>query len=288
MSSKCFSSYKLLSLQHNTQKFNTYVDRNALGILVEAGIRPWGLATSSNYELQFGFDVSRVRNGGLMGASVVTGPTTCDISFGYKEIDSAEKIPVKIIGSFILESLEKFFQGYGRAPRGILFQRDGRLFESEKKGIQGAIARFMKAHPEQPHINWVSVSIEKTTSVPFRVFRRERNSINRPWSGSYFIQDEKVGYVILAGDPSLRQGSPRPIRIEIVDNSPNTAVTVDRLLEEVFWLSRLNWNSPDIDIRLPITLRFTDQKLERYSLELENGEDEEDDWELPDSEPDED
>lgn len=50
------------------------------------------------------------------------------------------------------------------------------------------------------------------------------------------------------------------------------------VLRDLFWLSQLNWNSPEIDIRLPITLRFTDQKLERYALELDD-EDDEDDWE---------
>lgn len=64
----------------------------------------------------------------------------------------------------------------------------------------------------------------------------------------------------------------------LIDSSSDAAPEIVPILQDIFWLSRLNWNSPDIDIRLPITLRFTDQKLERYALEAVT-DDDDGDWE---------
>ncbi len=279
--SKCFSTLKLQS-QARRNRLHSYADGNALGMLVENGTRPWGLADGLVHEVHFGFDVARYRKAGLMGASVITDVAACDISFGYDEIDKREEIPTKIIGAFVLERLEDFFTANGRAPHRILFQRDGRLLDKELKGLRRAVRRFAEAHPDQPAPPWVAISIEKSTSVPLRLFREAPQGIARSFSGSYFLQNSRVGYLVTAGGPSLRQGTPRPIRVEVVASSPGAQPEIVEILEDIFRLSQLNWNSPEIDIKLPITLRFTDQKLERYALEVE--EDDQDDWDEPEGE----
>lgn len=278
--SKCFSTSKLRAQARDPQRFVTYVERNALGMLVENGTRPWGLAEPLAYEMHFGFDVARTRPGGLMGASEVADAAASDIVFGYKEIEARERIPPQIIGKFVLEHLTRFFDQHGRAPRSILFQRDGRLLEAERRGVRRALEKFAAAHPGITPPAWVAVSIEKTTSVPLRLFRDDAGAVARPYSGSIFLQNDRVGYLVTAGDPSLRQGTPRPLQVEIVDASEGDPPQLTTLLRDIFWLSQLNWSSPEIDISLPITLRFTDEKLERYALESEDDEDE-GDWDTP-------
>lgn len=276
--SKCFATAKLKERAGNPDKLGVYLDRNALGMLVENGTRPWALATPLHYELHFGFDVARTSHGGLMGAAVVDGATGSAISFGYEEIDAAERIPTKSIRSFVREQLELYFQTHGRLPASILFQRDGRLLDTEIKGIRAAMQRVSKEHPECASPAWAAVVIEKTTSAPLRLFLKQGHQVERPLSGTYLLQHTQAGYVILAGAPTLKQGSPRPIRVELIDASSDAVPEIVPILQDIFWLSRLNWNSPDIDIRLPITLRFTDQKLERYALEAVT-DDDDGDWE---------
>jgi hypothetical protein len=82
-----------------------------------------------------------------------------------------------------------------------------------------------------------------------------------------------------AGDPSLPQGTPRPLRVEIVESSVGHEPALLAILEDIFKLAQLNWSSPETDIRLPITLRFTDQMLERFALDAEEEDDEWDDEE---------
>jgi hypothetical protein len=275
--SKCFSTANLRNqARKGANRLAAYIEGNALAMLVENDTRPWGLAEPLNYELQFGFDVARFRHGGLFGASVLSGLAATDIRFRYKEFDGREKVPAKIIGSFVLEELERFFQETNRGPRTILFQRDGRLLGSERQGIRGALRRFAERHLDEPPPTWSAVTVEKNTAVALRIFRAEGDRAARAYSGSYAIQDFRTGWLVLAGAPSLRQGTTRAVQIEIVDGSGEAKLLA--VLSDIFSLSQLNWNSPEIDISLPITLRFTDQKLERYAIEAEVDEDA-DKWE---------
>ena len=274
---KCFSSVTLRRVANTPRRLDSYVERNALAMLVENGMRPWGLADPLTYEMQFGFDVARLSHGGVMGASVISDASGCDITFHNNEIKAREGIPTKVIGPFVLERLQHFFAVNGRSPRSILFQRDGRLLEAERTGIRTAIRKFSEAHPEQPTLAWAMVSVEKSTSVPIRLFREAVTGVAGAFSGTYVLQNPRVAYLVLAGEPSLAHGTPRPCRIEVVEASSGSWPDIIPILQDIFWLAQLNWNAPEIDMNLPIILRFTDQKLERYALELD-GEDDDEDW----------
>jgi len=273
---KCFSTANLRSqVQRGGNRLTAYIEGNALAMLVENGTRPWGLADPLNYELHFGIDVARFGYGGLFGVSVLSGQSATDIRFGYKAFAGREKVPAKIMGPFLLNELERFFEMHGRGPRSILFQRDGRLLDSERQGIRGALRRFADKHPDEPNPSWLAVTVEKNTAVALRIFRNEGDRVVRAYSGTYAIQDRRTGWLVLAGAPSLRQGTPRALQVEIVDGTGEPELLP--VMSDIFRLSQLNWNSPEIDISLPITLRFTDQKLERYAIEAEA--DEDDEWE---------
>jgi len=276
--SKCFSSAKLRGKAGDRGKLASYLLGNTLSLLVENGTRPWALADPLAHELQIGVDAARYREGGLMGAAIVGDASGGDISFVYEEIEARERIPAKVIGPVVLRALDAFFAANGRAPRAILFQRDGHLLETERKGIRAALDRFARAHPEQPRLAWSAVSIEKTTSVPLRLVSERGGVVDAPLGGAYALQDARVGYIVLAGYP-VRQGTPRPVRVEVVDGSGDA--DIGAILRDIFLLAQLNWSSPEIAISLPLTLRFADEKLERYALEVgwDDGEDDADDWE---------
>ncbi len=272
VASKCFSTANLRDqARRGGNRLMSYIENNALAMLVENGTRPWGLAEPLHHELQMGFDVARFRHGGLMGASVISNLAASDILFAYKEFGGRERMPANIIGPFVLQQLEHFYEVNGRAPRSILFQRDGKLLESELQGIQTALRRFGERHVGGAVPIWAAATIEKNTAVPLRVFRLEGECVERAYSGTYALQDPQTGWLVLAGGPGLRQGTPRAVQIEIRASSGETGLLP--VLTDIFRLSHLNWNSPGIEISLPITLRFADQKLERYALESEVGED---------------
>jgi len=275
--SKCFSSKKLQGWARDAQRRANYIRGNSLAMLVENGTRPWGLSSRLNHEMQFGFDSTRYGNGGLMGAAVISDTSGIDITFAYEGIRARERIDTKVIGKFVQQQLERFHAINGRSPESLLFQRDGRLLETERKGIERALSLFAEAHPTEPRPTWTMVTVEKSTSVPLRIFRKVMGQIDAPFGGTYIIQQKHIAFLVLAGFPS-RQGTPRPVRIEVVAGSDDGPDIVP-ILQDIFRLSQLNWNTPEIAINLPLTLRFTDQKLERYALEGDSDPDyPDDDW----------
>lgn len=275
--SKCFSISKLRDKARDKRKMASYILGNALAMLVENGSRPWGLATPLAHDMHFGFDAATYGSkGGLMGAAVVSDMSGADIVFANEEISARERIDAKVIGKFVLQQLERFYEEHGRSPCNILFQRDGRLLDPERKGIARALARFADAHPLHPQPGWAMATVEKSTSVPLRLFRDINDGVDAPFGGTYVLQSAHVAYLVLAGYPS-KQGTPRPVRVEIVDNNGDT-LGMTAVLRDIFWLSQLNWNAPEIDISLPLILRFTDQKLERYAIDVEVDAGDDDDW----------
>ncbi len=79
--------------------------------------------------------------------------------------------------------------------------------------------------------------------------------------------------------PRLPQGTPRPLRVEVVESSVGYELALLPILEDIFKLAQLNWSSPETDTRLPIAQRFTGQMLERFALDAEEEDDEWDDEE---------
>jgi len=63
--------------------------------------------------------------------------------------------------------------------------------------------------------------------------------------GTYFLQNDRVGYLVTAGDPSLPQGTPRPLRVEVVESSVGHEPALLPILEDIFKLAQLNWSSPE-------------------------------------------
>lgn len=210
--SKCFSSAKLRYQARDDRRFTSYVQRNTLGILIENGAAPWGLAQPLRYELQFGFDVAHMERGvSFMGAVAIADRAGSDPYFGYADIESGNRIPTKVVVRFILDRLERFRAAEGRAPRSILFQRKGRLMDTEARGIPQALDIYATKHPNDPRPDWAIVTIEKTTSASLRLFLEEgADCVGRSFSGSYLVQNPRIGYLVTAGAPSLRVGTPRP------------------------------------------------------------------------------
>jgi hypothetical protein len=277
VASKCFSLRKLQDRSRDEQKLASYIRGNTLAMLVENGTRPWGLESPLTHEMQFGFDATPYGAGGLMGATVISDSRGVDIVFANEPIRARERIETKVIGKFVQQQLERFHATQGRPPKSILFQRDGRLLETERQGIERALFLFAEAHPDEPSPAWTMITVEKSTSVPLRIFREAESHTESPFGGTYVLQQKHIAFLVLAGFPS-RQGTPRPVRIEIVGSS-DTKPDLVPILQDIFRLSQLNWNTPEIDISLPLTLRFTDQKLERYSIEADpDADDSDDDW----------
>ena len=152
--------------------------------------------------------------------------------------------------------------------------------DTEARGVPLALDKYAARHPNDSRPEWAIVTIEKTASTPLRMFLEEgADRVGRSFSGSYRLQSPRVGYLVTAGAPSLRVGTPRPLRIAVEAWGPGAdAPDIVAVLQDLFWLSQLSWSAPEVDSRLPLTLRFTAQKLGRFVLEYDD-EDDVGEWE---------
>ena len=280
---KCFSTSRMLE-EARKDRLRTYTLMNTLSLLVEAGFRFWGLADELTYEMQLGIDVAFMKNQSLMGCSTSMNRNGTDIVFDNERIAlkknriRREGIPTRILRKYVEKQLASFHRKFERLPQNMLFQRDGRLFDAEETAIRKAIERMLIDHKECQPPSWTIITVQKKTAASVRLFRKAEDKILRPWSGSYFLESNSVGHLVTAGDPSASLGTPKPLQVQVVAQSDATERNIVPILDDLFKLSQLNWESPEKDIGLPLTLRFTDKKLERYAAEIDEEELDNDDW----------
>ena len=261
---KCFDTRTLRDKSRNPRDLAKYSQINALGMLVENGVRPWLLDQPLHYAIHIGFDVVRFKKSGLMGATVLSDRFGSDLVFASRPFDRAETIPRKVIGPFVLETLNTYFARYKAMPERILLQRDGLFFEEEIAAIATAMERWQTQHPDQPKPEWAAVNIKKDSFTPIRLFRDVGGNIATPYAGTWLTINPTTGYLVTTGDLGLQHGTAQPLRLELAGSSEHTP-SLDTIARDIFWLAQLHWNTPDIATTLPITLHLTDQKLEQYA-----------------------
>jgi hypothetical protein len=278
--SKCFSS-STFRQKHLRGQVDSYIQFNTLSMLGENDTRLWGIEGGLNYELHIGLDVARNDNASLMGATTLSNKTANNLNFFQKKLPAnddrslKEQIPTATLGSFVLDRLKEFYTTYNRIPRNILFHRDGRAYDSEIDGIEKAIKKFLAESEINEELSWTLISLFKSNSMSLRLFASLNGKISSPFTGSYFVQNKTKAFIVTSGAPNLPQGTPKPIQVEIVSGNGSKSHELKDILRDVYWLTHLNWASPRITTSLPATIRYTDEKLERYILE---GNDEDEDW----------
>jgi len=118
-----------------------------------------------------------------------------------------------------------------------------------------------------PDVRCAVVEIRKN-HLPVRLFTAVKEN------SSEFLQNPLPGtYLILVSQRALLTTTARPgawdsprggrtagtLLLEIVDSIG--AVDIEYIAEDAYRLTHLNWNAPDIEIGLPVTIRWADEAL---------------------------
>jgi len=74
--------------------------------------------------------------------------------------------------------------------------------------------------------------------------------------GDHFIIDDNTAVLATTGRPTLSQGTAKPLLIEL--ETIKGSFDVAKIIRDVFYLSELNWGSPLLSIKLPITIKYAD------------------------------
>jgi hypothetical protein len=113
------------------------------------------------------------------------------------------------------------------------------------------------------------VEIRKS-HTPVRIFTEVGPPANRlmnPLPGMYLVLDARRALLATTGRPGpWEQGQGRTagtLLLNLVESTLPLSIT--SLAEDAYRLTHLNWNAPDIEISVPVTIRWNDEAL-RVSL----------------------
>jgi len=168
-------------------------------------------------------------------------------------------IPKKDMENILEDLIEKY------EPREIIFHKSATFHKEEKEAI-GNICR-------RKNIQYALVHIER--SNPYRVYGvNNEGYVISPLRGTVVLDKYNMNRAILLTtgivmlDGKLRMwhdlGTPRPLEIMIEENT--TRYSIREISEQVLALTKLDWNTTEISLRVPITLKYSNKaaKLAPY------------------------
>jgi len=166
----------------------------------------------------------------------------------------------------ILEALGEYQGSSENGPRKIIIHRDGRLTRSEKEGLIEAVHSLVADRQLPADVSVAAVDIKK--SHPFRIFEKGREDYQNPLIGSYFLLDDRRCIINTTGFPVLpMQVTAHPL---LLDMDPIIGqFNILDIAKDVFYLSELNWGSPKMNIKMPITIRFAEKRIEYADKSIE-------------------
>lgn len=172
----------------------------------------------------------------------------------------------------LFEIVRQYNEATGEFASSILIHRDGRMFEPELVGARNAIEHLRGSGFVAPNATLTCVEIAKHSFTSLRLFALDRNGdseiTSNPTVGQYYAPTVNDGYLVATGKPFARQGTVLPLHVHKLEGP----VSIDHILEDVFWFTNLTWSQPEGCTRTPITIKINDRRLAEDAGEYDENE----------------
>lgn len=248
-------------------RYDSYLTFTALDLLVTSGHRLWSLESSLHYDLYIGIDVLNNTAGFTF---VADGGAIC--RFVPSESEQSEALSAEQVAQVLLKHLRELIprikEAIGHLPRHIVVHRDGRWYDSERLGFSHAIKQLFREGLLTADVVTGVVEIQKTSAQRWRMFKREANRHYNPLVGTYHIFDQETGLVCTTGYPAIGNATAKPLVIRIADGN----LEIEKVLQDVYWLSTLVWTKPDGIQSTPLTIKLADNWLEATAATMSDDE----------------
>lgn len=248
----------------------------ALGVLTTAGVQPWVLS-ELNHDVYIGIDTLHGRVSyhflfGKGGRHVLT-------SFGSsikrgRSQESLEKIELRTKIEATLREIKRA----GHAMRSVVIHRDGRWWKRESQALREAVSILKRDKILADDCKIGVVEIRKS-HFPVRLFTRvapPANQLLNPLPGTYLVLDQFRTLLSTTGRPGAwdrNEGrTAGTLLLNLVESTQ--PMDIKSLAEDVYRLTHLNWNAPDIEISVPVTIRWNDDALRASLVSQQQDEDE--------------
>lgn len=251
-------------LSRGSNRSITRLRNLALAVLTETGSKPWVLAGPLHNSVHIGIDVLWGRVGynflyGLGGRQVFR-----EAGWATSRGRRAEAIKRPELSRAVLSGLQKIHSEIGPISS-VVVHRDGRWLLSESLGLADAISRATKLGYLAQGFTYTVVELKKH-HAPIRLFTvpgDTRSELRNPLPGTYLQLDDRRAIMTTTGRPGSWEGSwgrtagTLLVQIAEAGGTPD----IKAVSQDVYDLTHLNWASPDIEISLPVTIRWADSAL---------------------------
>ncbi len=220
---------------------------------------PFVLATPLSAELTIGIDVKY----NTAGFTVVNGKgnyiRTIVRSSNQKERLLAQQVRKMIVEVVTKEAETKV---HSLPIRSLVIHRDGILWPTERLGVRKAIEDLKQAGILSPNAGYAMLEIPKSAPAPVRLYEVLRLSenqsvVNNPQVGTYYLLDDRNGYLCATGRAFSRPGTVKPVHVKYLEGT----LPFVKCLEDVYFLTALAWTRPEDCTKHPITIKLTDRRL---------------------------
>jgi hypothetical protein len=257
-----------------------------LGLITEVGVIPWVLSDSLHHDVHIGIDVLHGRIGyhalyGLGGRYITSESGTALHGGRAHEHIKAPEMRRRV------EQILRRIAATDRAPDSLVGHRDGRWWDSDRRGFREAIEALQAEGVLPAGFRYALVEVRKN-HLPVRLFTERivngRAVRANPLPGSYLLLDGERAILASTGRPGAwdqhHGRTAGTLLLEVVEAVGD--FKLEEIVEDAYRLTHLNWSAPDIPIAHPVTIRWTDHSLrqtlrgetvrtQRWALEQDEG-----------------
>lgn len=226
---------------------------------------PFVLATPLHADSVVGIDVK-----GNMAGFVVTNKLGNTIVPFHKKSQQKEKLMAKQCRDYFYEIINRLAEQSEVLIKNIVVHRDGRLYDTEIKGIDQALQKLKEEQLIDPNAAVTFVEIPKSAPAPLRLFAISIKGngdryVDNPQAGNYYLLSESEAFVCTTGRAFGHKGTTKPLHV-IKKSGP---LTLEQCLQDIFSLSCLAWTRPEDCSRDPITIKLNDRWLGEDGTDIE-------------------
>ncbi len=246
------------------QHWARLIETNGLEVLQLFDAVPYRIEQAGPYEAQLAIDVGYDRRFFALSFLVARGseksPSFRIESAVHHKADTQHEVvnPV-ILADQIVKVVESAMrQRYDPLESFVVF-RDGRLYDGEAPAILNAVAELKSRGYLAENARVDIVGLHKTSLKSIRLWEvDETGEVDNPLEGTLVRLTSNMYLVAATGAATLQQGTAEPY---MVLGNGHSASPRDAALAALD-ASHLNWSSPSVAQKLPLSLKRTDDELE--------------------------
>lgn len=241
-------------------KYRGAIQNVVSGIITKGEGIPWILSDSLSSDLIIGIDSGGEKNKRAWATAYVFNEHGEKIHVRNPSYFANEGIPKEDFKKLIIEAVNlKLSDGHSLSKiKGITIHRDGILTKTEKEGLESAITALKLEGKLKDDFYCVAVNVKKGSN--FRIFTENDGNVTNPQIGAFYILDQNRAFVTTTGHPILKKATAKPLSIELVNIIGKQ--NISSALQDIYFLSELNWGSPSSAIKLPITIYYADKMVD--------------------------